>query len=117
MEEENNNKEVEENKEVQEKKEFDIKNIFNELVYLMKVAGEMKNLKGHEKKKYVLEQLAIIIPWDNYIEEILLFVIDLLIEVENGKLVINKRAKKASVNCLDCLKEIIKTSRKNKNNH
>ena len=51
-----------------------------------------------------MTELARIIPYDNTFEEIILDVIDLLIEVENGTLTINKDVKDNAVRCFDIFK-------------
>ena len=81
-----------------------MKLIFIEMIALMKRASKMKRLSGQEKKHFVMTELARIIPYDNAFEEILLDVIDLLIEVENGKLTINKDVKDNAVKCFDFMK-------------
>ncbi len=81
-----------------------MKQIFIEMIALMKRASKMKRLSGQEKKHFVMTELARIIPYDNAFEEILLDVINLLIDVENGKLTINKDVKDNSVKCFDFMK-------------
>ena len=81
-----------------------MKQIFIEMIALMKRASKMKRLSGQEKKHFVMTELARIIPYDNTFEEIILDVIDLLIEVENGTLTINKDVKDNAVRCFDIFK-------------
>ncbi len=81
-----------------------MKLIFIEMIALMKRASKMKRLSGEEKKHFVMTELARIIPYDNAFEEILLDVIDLLIEVENGKLTINKDVQDKATKCFDFMK-------------
>jgi len=85
-----------------------MKQIFIEMIALMKRAGKMKRLSGQEKKHFVMTELARIIPYDNAFEEILIIVIDLLIDVENGKLTINKDVKDNATGsitkCIDFMK-------------
>jgi hypothetical protein len=83
---------------------MDIERLFTELVYLMKRAGRIKSLDGEGKKKFVLQEMKRLITFDNYIEDILIVVIDLLIDVENGKLVINKDVKDNAIKCFDYIK-------------
>lgn len=66
-------------------------NLFTEMINLMKRASEMKKLNGKEKKEFVINELKRIIPFDNVIEDMIIVLIDMLIQVENGELVINKR--------------------------
>lgn len=81
-----------------------MKQIFIEMIALMKRASKMKRLSGQEKKHFVMTELARIIPYDNALEEILLDIINLLIEVENGKLTINKDVKDNATKCFDFMK-------------
>ncbi len=83
---------------------MDIERLFTELVYLMKRAGRIKSLDGEGKKKFVLQEMKRLITFDNYIEDILIIVINLLIDVENGKLVINKDVKDNAIKCFDYIK-------------
>jgi len=87
---------------------MDINRVFIELIDLMKRAGKIKRLDGEGKKKFVLQEMKRLITYDNYIEDILIIVIDLLIDVENGKLVINKDVKDNAVGsitkCFDFMK-------------
>lgn len=81
-----------------------MKQIFIEMIALMKRASKMKRLSGKEKKHFVMTELARVIPYDNAFEEIILDVIDLLIDVENKKLVINKDVKDNATKCFDFMK-------------
>jgi len=81
-----------------------MKLIFIEMIALMKRASKMKRLSGQEKKHFVMTELARIIPYDNAFEEIILDVIDLLIEVENGTLTINKDVEDKATKCFDFMK-------------
>jgi len=83
---------------------MDIDRLFKELIDLMKTAGQAKNLDGEDKKKFVLQEMKRLITLDNYIEDILIIVIDLLIQVENGELVINKDVKDNATKCFDFFK-------------
>jgi len=81
-----------------------MKLIFIEMIALMKRASKMKRLSGQEKKHFVMTELVRVIPYDNAFEEIILDVIDLLIEVENGKLTINKDVEDKASKCFDFMK-------------
>ena len=70
------------------------KNITNKMLGLMHYIGKQKKLSGKDKKKWVMKELEKTITFDNEIEELILFIIDLLIQVENDKLVFNKNVKK-----------------------
>jgi len=83
---------------------MDINRLFIELIDLMKRAGKIKSLDGEGKKKFVLQEMKRLITLDNYIEDILIIVIDLLIQVENGELVINKDVKDNATKCFDFFK-------------
>ena len=83
---------------------MDIDSIFSELIFLMKRASKIKRLDGAGKKRFVIQEMKRIITLDNYVEEILLIVIDLLIQVENGELVINKDVKDNAIKCFDYIK-------------
>lgn len=72
-----------------------MKDLFIELINLMRRASKMKRLSGRQKKDFVLTELRRIIPYDNVVEELLIDIVDLLIQVENGKIVINKKMKKS----------------------
>ena len=83
---------------------MDIDRLFIELIDLMKTAGKAKNLDGEDKKKFVLQEMKRLITYDNYIEDILIHIINLLIQVENGELVFNKDVKDNAVKCFDFFK-------------
>ena len=83
---------------------MNIEEIFIELIHLMKRAGRIKSLDGEGKKKFVLQEMKRLITLDNYIEDILIIVIDLLIDVENQKITINKDIKENTNKCMELLK-------------
>jgi hypothetical protein len=72
---------------------------------LMKKAGEMKELSGKDKKAYVMEELRKAIELPEDIENLILAVIDALIDVENGKLVLNPVVEKGCTGCYGFLKK------------
>ena len=72
---------------------------------LMKKAGEMKDLSGKDKKAYVMEELRKAIELPEDIENLILAVIDALIDVENGKLVLNPVVEKGCTSCYGFLKK------------
>ena len=75
-------------------------NIVNELVSLMVQANiELPKAKGKDKKKWVLNKMKEIITLDNYFEDLIIAFIDIIIDVENGKLLINKKVKTSIFNC------------------
>lgn len=87
---------------------MDFDRVFSELIFLMKRAGKIKSLDGAGKKRFVIQEMKRIITLDNYIEDVLILVIDLLIQVENGELVINKdvqdNAVRSVTKCFDYMK-------------
>ena len=79
--------------------------IINELVILMiQVNTELPKAKGQDKKKWVIKQMKEIITLDNHVEDLIIAFIDLLIQVENGELVINKKVKNGCIDCFSFLK-------------
>ena len=78
--------------------------IIENLVRLMTIAEELDELKtGKEKKKYVMDELKIIMVLDPLIEGLILEFIDVLIEVDKHKITFNKDIKKG---CLNFIKKI-----------
>jgi len=80
--------------------------IINELVSLMiQVNIELPKAKGQDKKKWVINKMKEIITLDNYIEDLIISLIDVLIQVENGELVINPKVKDGCIDCFSFLKK------------
>ncbi len=78
--------------------------IIENLVRLMTIAEEMEELKtGKAKKKYVMDELQILMALDPLIEGLILEFIDVLIEVDKHKITFNKDIKKG---CLSFIKNI-----------
>jgi len=78
--------------------------IIENLVRLMTIAEELDELKtGKAKKKYVMDELQIIMVLDPLIEGLILEFIDVLIEVDKHKITFNKDIKKG---CLSFIKKI-----------
>ena len=78
--------------------------IIENLIRLMTIAEELEDLKtGKEKKKYVMDELKIIIVFDPLVEGLILEFIDVLIEVDKHKITFNKDIKKG---CLSFIKKI-----------
>lgn len=75
--------------------------IVNSLKKYMIAAGEMNKLNGYEKKKFVMDSLKQEITLDNEIEDIILNIIDLIIDIDKGKLIINKKVTKI-FSCFNC---------------
>tara|TARA_R110001632_G_scaffold163988_1_gene282387 strand:- start:119 stop:358 length:240 start_codon:yes stop_codon:yes gene_type:complete len=72
--------------------------ILNLLVKSMIDVGKM-NITGEAKKRLVLSILFDELEMDSVVEELLEYVIDLLIKVENGKLVFNTKLKQGFLSC------------------
>jgi len=75
------------------------------LINLMQKAGQNKDLSGKDKKQFVLDQIRKQLELPNDIEDLIISLIDILIEVENGKLVINPKVKKSCLGCYGFLKK------------
>jgi hypothetical protein len=69
------------------------------LVDLMKTAGRIKEMNGNQKKIYVLDRLRFQMALDGPIEDLIIGVIDILIDVEKGKLVLNQKVKDSFFCC------------------
>lgn len=67
----------------------DLNVIIQVLLTLMVEAGKKTNLRGHEKKLYVLNKLLKHPLMENEYSRFVSDMIDLLVKVEKGKLVIN----------------------------
>lgn len=70
----------------------DGKIFINSLLTLMKSVGKSE-LKGVEKKAFVIKAMRDSLRLPEFLEDILALLIDTIIEVENGKLVINEKIK------------------------
>jgi hypothetical protein len=78
--------------------------IINNLIRLMENAEELSDLKtGKAKKKYVMDELQILMVIDPLIEGLILEFIDVLIEVDKNNITFNKDIKKG---CLSFIKKI-----------
>lgn len=78
--------------------------IINNLIRLMENAEELSDLKtGKAKKKYVMDELQILMVLDPLIEGLILEFIDVLIEVDKNNITFNKDIKKG---CLSFIKKI-----------
>jgi len=63
------------------------------LVRAMKKMGEMEGLTGDQKKSLVLQTLEYELDLPEPLESLIIALIDILIEVENGNLTFNKKIK------------------------
>jgi len=69
------------------------------LIDLMKKAGQNKELSGKDKKQFVLDEIKKQLELPEDIENLIISLIDILIEVENGQLIINPKVKKSCLGC------------------
>lgn len=76
--------------------------IFEITMDLMKKAGRLSEMKGQQKKEFVLNEIAQIIPLNNELEDAILFLIDKLIDVQNGNLVFNPKPIKQKIFNICC---------------
>ena len=78
--------------------------IINNLIRLMENAEELSELKtGKAKKKYVMDELQILMVLDPLIENLILEFIDVLIEVDKHKITFNKDIRNG---CFEFIKKI-----------
>lgn len=79
------------------------KKLLELVITLMKDASIMEDLDGHQKKKYVIHRVKQELELPDVIEELIAEFIDMIIEVEKGKLKINKKeVKRALFNIICC---------------
>ena len=79
------------------------KKLFQLILILMKDASAMEDMDGHQKKKYVIHRVRQELELPDIIEDLIADFIDIVIEVEKGKLKINKKeVKKALFNIVCC---------------
>jgi len=72
---------------------LEAKVFMNSLLTLMKSVGKSEELKGLEKKQFVIDAMRTSLRLPDFLEDILAILIDTIIDVENGQLVINERIK------------------------
>lgn len=72
---------------------LEAKVFMNSLLTLMKSVGKSEELKGEQKKQFVIKAMRDTLHLPDFLEDILAILIDTLIEVENGDLVINQKIK------------------------
>lgn len=75
------------------------KEILEILVRYMKYVGNMSDMSGESKKKYVLKKMRDELDLEPVLEDLIIHIIDLIIQVENGKLTINKKISKPLISC------------------
>ena len=80
--------------------------VLNTVIEMMKMANEMKELKtGYQKKKYVIDTVRSILHLPDEVEDIIIEFIDIVIDVEKGRIKINDIAKKIFIfPCFICHK-------------
>lgn len=64
------------------------------LVGLMREAGESKNTTGKQKKEWVLTKLREVMKLPDVVEDLIVELIDVLIDVDKNRIIINPKAKK-----------------------
>jgi hypothetical protein len=74
------------------------------LIDLMKKAGNNKELSGKDRKAFVLDEIRKQLELPNDIEDLIISLIDILIEVQNGQIVINPKVKEGCIGCYGFLK-------------
>ena len=62
-------------------------------------AARFSELSGPQKKALVMRSLEKKMDFPKEVEELILYLIDILIRVDKGKLAINPRVKKAVLSC------------------
>lgn len=75
------------------------KEILKLMIHYMKYVGDIQNMSGILKKKFVLTKLRDELDLPEILEDLLINLIDILIDVENGKLVFNPKVKTSLFNC------------------
>jgi len=68
------------------------------LVDLMRQAGENKNTTGKQKKEWVIKKMKEVLNLPDVVEELIAELIDLLVDVDGHKIVINPAVKKHFIN-------------------
>jgi len=68
------------------------------LVDLMKQAGANKNTTGKQKKEWVIKKMKEVLNLPEVVEELIAELIDLLVDVDGHKIVINPKVKKHFIN-------------------
>lgn len=68
------------------------------LVDLMKQAGENKNTTGKQKKEWVIKKMREVLNLPEVVEDLIAELIDLLIDVDKHRIIINPKVKKHFIN-------------------
>lgn len=74
-------------------------NVIKSLIHHMVYIGQFNEMKGKEKKEYVMKKLREEMRLEPIIEDLIIGVIDLLIKVEDGELIFNPKIKKGLDKC------------------
>ena len=69
----------------------------NVLIDLMRQAGEIKNTTGKQKKEWVLTKLREVMKLPDVVEDLIVELIDVLIDVDKHRIIINPTVKKQFV--------------------
>ena len=80
--------------------------VISNLISIMKDVGKISSLSGIQKKQLVIDTLKKEIKLDNEVEDMILIIIDLLINIEKGKLTINPKAVSTFNTLFKCCKRI-----------
>ena len=79
-----------------------MKKILNIVIDLMIEAHKKDNLNtGEQKKKFVLDAVRSLLDYPEQVEDLIIDFIDIIIDVEKGKITINKDIK-TFFNCFIC---------------
>ena len=78
------------------------KEVFSHLIKWMKVAGELESTTGAFKKQFVLDKIREELNLDVLLEDIIITVIDLLIDIDKGRIVINPVVKSKFKSMICC---------------
>ena len=80
--------------------------VLNTVIEIMKKANELEDLKtGYQKKKYVMETVRRILDLPDEVEDVIIEFIDIVIDVEKGRIKINEKVKRLFIfPCFICRK-------------
>lgn len=77
--------------------------ILQKVIELMIEAEKIKKLtSGEQKKKFVLDAIRSILEYPEPVEDLIIEFIDIIIQVEKGKITINPVIKKSILSCYIC---------------
>jgi hypothetical protein len=80
--------------------------VLNTVIEIMRKANELEELKmGYQKKKYVMETVRDILHLPDEVEDVIIEFIDIVIDVEKGRIKINEKVKRLFIfPCFICHK-------------